>query len=354
MANPATTSQSTIQAVAAVVGENTAQGDGVFGIGHTVSGRGVVSNPDHHVSREVRQAFDARYTALHEQLDLQNETKAATEIQREYSAGLLEIYKTAFAPTGVNVQQLTDRLRDLTITRNEKIANAIKRQAEIQRLRFPTQFAHDQAVPIPKPLPQDPTFWWSDTAYWSAPGQQMTFPDDGLHYFGGPKVDDYNGQESTNFGAIASFELNADRIPTSSSGNWVSNPWIDLIGGMTLFAPGHDTLQGHGIANVNLYLRQTLYQNYLGGQKIVAEKIVPAGVWWLNLADTDASQTKTLPGSHFNMPSINLNSDNFLRTESLWAELEIRFDINLKAAGALAWCDPQVLLRTYQWPLVVV
>jgi hypothetical protein len=46
MANPATTFQSAIQAVAAVVGENTAQGDGVFGIGHGVTGRGVVGTSE--------------------------------------------------------------------------------------------------------------------------------------------------------------------------------------------------------------------------------------------------------------------------------------------------------------------
>lgn len=38
--------QSTTQTIAAVVGENTAQGDGVFGIGHGASGRGVVGTSE--------------------------------------------------------------------------------------------------------------------------------------------------------------------------------------------------------------------------------------------------------------------------------------------------------------------
>jgi hypothetical protein len=354
MANSATTSKSKIQAGAAAVEENAAPGNGISSNSHGVSGRGVVRNPDHHLSAEVRKAFDARYAALHEQLDLRNDTKRVTEIHREYSTGLLDIYKTAFAPTGVNLQQLSDRVRDLTIAKNEKIADAIKVQAEVERLRFPPQYANNQAVPIPKPLPQDPTFWWADTTWWTTTGQAAAFPNDGLSFYDGPKINDSDGQESTNFGAIAFFELNRDRIPASPSGNWVSNPWVDLIGGMTLFAPGWDLIQGHGIANVNLYLRQTLYQNDLGGQKTVAENIVPAGVWWLNLEDTDYSQNKILPGSHFNMPTVSLSKDQFNPNESLWAELEIRFDINLKAEGALAWADPYVLFRTYQWPLLVV
>jgi hypothetical protein len=46
MVNPATTFQSAVQSVAAVVGENTAQGDGVFGIGHGSSGRGAVGTSE--------------------------------------------------------------------------------------------------------------------------------------------------------------------------------------------------------------------------------------------------------------------------------------------------------------------
>ncbi len=45
MANP-TVFQSNVQNVAGVVGENTANGDGVFGIGHGATGRGVVGTSD--------------------------------------------------------------------------------------------------------------------------------------------------------------------------------------------------------------------------------------------------------------------------------------------------------------------
>jgi hypothetical protein len=51
MAN-ATVFESNQQNVAAVVGENTAQGDGVFGIGHGVTGRGVVGTSDTHTGVE--------------------------------------------------------------------------------------------------------------------------------------------------------------------------------------------------------------------------------------------------------------------------------------------------------------
>jgi hypothetical protein len=36
---------------------------------------------------------------------------------------------------------------------------------------------------------------------------------------------------------------------------------------------------------------------------------------------------------------------------SLWARLEVRFDIQTEGAGSLLWADPEVLVRTFQWPL---
>jgi hypothetical protein len=308
------------------------------------------SNPGQHLSSEVAQALNARHTAVLEDLNLQNEIVPTKEINQEYRAGLSEIYKVALEPTGVDLQQLADRVRDITATRNEKVATSLKRLLDLKRLRFTTKFG-DLPVSIPKPVAQDPSFWWATTYYHAAPGQTTTFPDDGLHFYGGPKVNDWNGSETASFGAVAAFGISRDRFPASASGNYVSNPYIELFGGMTLFAPDWDLFQGHGIANCNLFLRQTLYQNYLGGPKTVGEAVVTGGVWWVNLEDTGYSRTLAMPG-YLNMPSVTFNQNQLDAADPLWSELEVRFDINLKAEGALAWCDPEVLLRTFQWPLV--
>ncbi|MGI8486634.1 MAG: hypothetical protein ACR2OU_20550 [Thermomicrobiales bacterium] len=36
---------------------------------------------------------------------------------------------------------------------------------------------------------------------------------------------------------------------------------------------------------------------------------------------------------------------------AIWAQVEVRFDIQLEGAGTLLWADPEVLFRTFQLPL---
>ena len=42
-------------------------------------------------------------------------------------------------------------------------------------------------------------------------------------------------------------------------------------------------------------------------------------------------------------------SQNQVAPNELWAEIEIRLDIYLNCTGALVWCDPEALVRTFQW-----
>ena len=42
-------------------------------------------------------------------------------------------------------------------------------------------------------------------------------------------------------------------------------------------------------------------------------------------------------------------SQGQLAPNDLHAEIEFRLDIFLNCTGALVWCDPEVLFRTFQW-----
>ena len=57
-----------------------------------------------------------------------------------------------------------------------------------------------------------------------------------------------------------------------------------------------------------------------------------------------------MPGQIW-VPEVRFQEANRVKGSTLYAQVEVRFDIHLKSAGALVWCDPDVILRTFQWPL---
>ena len=114
---------------------------------------------------------------------------------------------------------------------------------------------------VAAPEPVDHSFWWAQTQPSLAPSMTADFRNDGLHFWGGPKVNDYDGEMHTSFGAVASFALQPARFPTSASGLFLSSPHVELFGGIVAFAPDWDLIQGDGIASCELFLRQTIFQS---------------------------------------------------------------------------------------------
>jgi hypothetical protein len=185
-----------------------------------------------------------------------------------------------------------------------------------------------------------------------APSTTADFRDDGLHFWGGPKINDYDGRMHTSMGAVASFTLQPERFPDSANGLLRSSPMVELFGGVTAFAPDWDLIQGDGIAECKLFLRQTLFQFGFGPQGPVQKVIAEAksyGAWQppLFLKNTAYSRHADMPGRTA-VPEI-IYSKGQVAPNDLHAELEFRLDIFLNCTGALVWCDPEVLLRTFQW-----
>ncbi len=308
-----------------------------------------IANPQHHLTPDIADALNARHRATREVMEFQNEIGRATEINEEYGKARLEVYRSAFEPLRIDIDKATNRLNDIREAYHAKTAESLLKLIDIKR-RFSVKLS-DLVLNVPEP--QDPSFWWARTDPFDTSGHTMAFRDDGLHIWGGPKIDKWNAERHENFGAIAKFAISPDRFPVSPSGSFISLPFVELFGGIVAFAPDWDLLQGHGIASCELFLRQTLYQWAFGMEGPVAKVVgeaVSTGSWFIRLEDTGYSRTLALPGRQ-DIPSVSFNKSMLAPADTLWADIEVRFDIHLKQAGALVWCDPEVLLRTFQWPL---
>ena len=67
--------------------------------------------------------------------------------------------------------------------------------------------------------------------------------------------------------------------------------------------------------------------------------------------DGDRSVRAGLRGFQW-MPPVTFGGVN--PNSSLWARLEVHFDIQTEGAGSLLWLEPEVLVRTFQWPLTAL
>ena len=308
----------------------------------------IIENPAHRLTPEVANALDARRVAHNEALAIAQEPTVTREIRRELSESRLRtIINFTGAPN--NIETLKGELRDGALKRSDQISVQLSDRIKRGSLRIADLFKWSDQMAV-QPEPVDHSFWWARTDATAAPATRAEFRDDGLHFFGGPKVNDYNGSMDTSFGAVARFALQPQRFPTSPSGLVSSSPHVELCGGVVASAPEFDLIQGDGIAECRLFLRQTIFQFGFGPTGPVPLVVADARViddWHIRLVNLGASRHADLPGFK-PLPSVTYNQNN-LRPGELHAEIEVRFDIHLNCTGALVWCDPEVLLRTFQW-----
>jgi hypothetical protein len=305
----------------------------------------VIENAAQSLSDEEVGVLATRSRAHLEMLEIGHERDLTPEM-RQRSAELRWRVSRGWGETGSDSEVLKAELRDVAIERGDQIStilqDRIRRRAEL----WPGVKWSDQVVEAPV----DHSFWWARTQAHVTPGMGWAFRDDGLHFWGGPKVNDYDGEMHTSFGAVASFALQPERFPTSPSGRFLSSPHVELFGGVVAHAPDEDLIQGNGIAECRLFLRQTLFQWGLGPSGPAPVMIGEAkdnDDWRIYLKNTGYSQHAALPGFKL-IPAVVYNG-NQVAPSQLWAEIEVRLDIYLNCTGALVWCDPAVLLRTFQW-----
>ena len=306
----------------------------------------LIENAAHHLKPEVEQALAARRSVHLDMLAVAHEDDRTPEMRQQSSEMRRRVARTMGGP-GVNFEELDAELLDFATKRSDQISQILtERIARRKLLTTKPPKSTDQP-----PEPVDHSFWWATTQPHLAPSTRAGFRDDGLHFWGGPKVNNYDGEMHTSFGAVASFALQPRRFATSPSGVFLSSPHVELFGGVVAHAPDWDVLQGNGIAECELYLRQTIFQFGLSPTGPVPVTIAEAkghDPWRLYLKNTGYSRHADLPGFKL-IPAVTYNQSQVAPTIELWAEIEVRLDIYLNCTGALLWCDPDVLMRTFQW-----
>jgi hypothetical protein len=302
----------------------------------------LLQNAAQPLKRDVTQALVARRSAHLDLLAITHETDRTPEMRREAS----EMRRRA--PRIMTEPGVDSDWRDAALKRSAQISVSLKdRIARRARIKVTDLSKWSDLFVAP---PVDHSFWWARTEAHVAPMTQAVFRDDGLHFSGGPKVNTYDGEMHTSFGAVASFALQPERFPMSSSGVFLSSPHVELFGGIVAFAPDWDLIQGDGIASADLFLRQTIFQLRFGPTGPVAVTIAEAkgnDPWRLYLKNTGYSRQQNLPGFKL-IPAVTYSQSQVAPNE-LFAEIEVRLDIYLNCTGALVWVDPDFLIRTFQW-----
>jgi hypothetical protein len=306
-----------------------------------------IVNPNHPIPDDVTEGFhrlrEEREAALGGRHEIAKLARP-TERERKSSA---DAHGRAF-----NIKNVEDYL---TETRDLRFESTARVRTQTSELLSSKNYFFDRQVPKlapqepqpPAPKPRDPTFWWADSHAYSSAGVNSSFEPDGLHFSGGFNRDDQS-LLLCSFGGVARFELQWDRIPDSPSGRWTSAPHVELFGGLLAFTDAGNFWTGDCWSKCAVTRRQTILQFGLGGEVVRGEHKEEE-----SLVDEDGrSRTISKPMPGFQpMPMVVFGG---LTIGSVWAELEVRFDIQLEGNSFL-WIDPAVLLlRTFQWPAVAI
>jgi hypothetical protein len=305
----------------------------------------VIGNTNQRLPDDVAQALAGRRSTRLDLLKIEQEDDFSLELRQESSELRRRVAHTM---AGDGFAELDATLRDAAMRKSAAIAEILEdRITRRKRALTAAPKWRDLDLTI---RPTDHSFWWAETNAHVAPSTRAEFRDDGLHFWGGPKVNDYDGRMHTSLGAVAHFILQPNRFPSSPSGMFRSSPHIELFGGVVAYAPNFDLIQGEGVAECKLFLRQSVFQLTFGPTGPATKMVAEAqghDAWHILLKNTGFSRHLNMPG--FKPLTEVTYSQGQLAPNDLHAEIEFRLDIFLNCTGALVWCDPEVLFRTFQW-----
>jgi len=293
-----------------------------------------ISHPDNPVPPDVAEQLDAAALLRQSLQDRSNRIAALARPTEEERAAL---------NANGSPEQADRRARtEVGARRSDRVLRAMSDEALVDVNFWPSRWDLVGSTTPPPPAPVDHSFWWATTIPFGEAA--AVFHNDGLHFFGGPIC--HSGDLMfASFGAKMRFGLAADRLPAPGpSGLWISTPRVELFGGVRGYT-------GSGVGDqwskCWLHRRQTLFQFGLGGVRQLG--VANETETLIFEENTERSVRHNLPGFKL-MPPVVISEINTAQT--LWAELEVRFDIQLEGHGTLLWADPEVLLRTFQWPLM--
>lgn len=313
-------------------------------------------NPLHRVSRETRQTLDLVHRLQMEELEQRQRAtmlvRKGSERERRLNQRVQEWVRTGIPELDREVAAIREKY-----TSDVQAADKLRPSRVIYDIK-PSEM--DWHPPVPN---GDGGFWWASTDAWGSGGIQVVFLTDGLHFFDSIG---YNGDPLVSFsaGAVAHFELHANRRPPSASGRYASAPIVELFGKIEGFTGYWHWLWAADDkwSKCWLNLRQTALQLVphdfgVPGYRSVLQPVVLAERKEVrNLIDEENEGRfkdaflqgfTPMPPIEFGLVNPNL---------SIWVQLEVRFDIQLEGWSHIKFSpEPNpmgsVLLRHFQWKI---
>ncbi|USK33316.1 hypothetical protein LIT25_22780 [Bacillus sp. F19] len=197
-------------------------------------------------------------------------------------------------------------------------------------------------------LPRD--FWFSDSRLVLNPPFTGETTANGFTFRGRLS---YNSGSllKTGFGVVARYVLSPDRIPRPERGPWRSVPRLDLFGLISGGTTAPDIFAGDKWSKCSLIKRQTIFQHVFSppgtdNRRIIGHNVESEQLIFIEGAGKDQHK-QLLPGFK-PMPPVVI--DQIFPGIPIWAELEVRFDIQVVGDSTL-WIDNDIVVRLDQWPL---
>jgi hypothetical protein len=307
-----------------------------------------VENPHHPVPEEVAAALQSLHEHDLAEMKRQERIAQLARLDREERSARGDIYKAAARAAGIDIVKLQAELSASRANTSRRVTEAL--ESDLAPAGRPFELSPVDTQPT-SPERADHDFWLAESQWWHPGDWTADLRADGLH-FTGHLTHDSGDLRFANFGSVSFFELQPERIPPSASGRWRSAPHIELFGGMIGQTTDGDIFTGDQWSKCWLYLRQTLLQFHFGPTGPVPV-VVGQTLGGRNLFFLDGESLTAFPrfSGFEGMPWVDFGNIN-TASLSLWAHLEVRFDIQVEGAGSLVWTDPDVLLRGFQWPLI--
>lgn len=300
-------------------------------------------HPDHPVPDEVARGIqdyrEARWRLADEVFALAKRARPSAE-ERQFNT---DLRARTLAAAGIDLAEVRDAKGRFARANTERLAPGNLHVAvgigDLLDLNLHT------AVP----LIGDPNFWYAFGQMFAAPPYTVSAESDGF-VFRGMKNHDSGDLIKLSFGFTLAYELQAERLPPSAIGRWRSAPHVEIFG--RLIGSSQDSFGfGDDWCKCWMVRRQTAFQFVFAppgasNRHIIGERVDVQEIFF----SEDAPFYRDWNGPGFQpMPELILTHP--FPAQSIWVDLELRFDIQLEGSAQLwIWPNQRCVVRGFQWP----
>ena len=301
-------------------------------------------HPDHpvpdEVARGIQEYRDARNRLEDEAFEMARAARPSAD-ERRFYADLRDRTLTAIGADPAYVRDETNRFAG---EYNQRLATA--------RTMLSSPYAYpvgDVGLHTTMPILTDPTFWYAHGQWFANSPYSVSAESDGLVCSG---MYNHNSGDliKLSFGWTLAYELQAERVPPSASGRWRSAPHVEIFG--RLNGSSQDSFGwGDDWCKCWMVRRQTAFQFVFAppgadNRRIIGERVDAQQIFLSE--DAPFYQDWMAPGFQ-PMPELILTHP--FPAQSIWVDLELRFDIQLEGQAQLwIWPHQRFVTRASQWP----